>query len=53
MTRCRAFDKMIYDDGVASGSVKYAEILSGAYRHVIAAHRLFEDKDGNLLFFSK
>ncbi len=53
MARCRAFDKMIYDDGVASGSTKYAEILSGAYRHVIAAHKLFEDKDGNLLFFSK
>ena len=51
--RCRAFDKMIYDDGVAAGNVKYAEILSGSYRHVIAAHKLFEDKDGNLLFFSK
>lgn len=53
MERCRAFDKMIYDDGVAAGNVKYAEILSGSYRHVIAAHKLFEDKDGNLLFFSK
>lgn len=51
--RCRAFDKQIYDDGIASGNEKYAEILSGAYRHVIAAHKLFEDKDGNLLFFSK
>lgn len=53
MERCRAWDKQIYDDGLASGNVKYAEILSGAYRHVIAAHKLFEDKDGNLLFFSK
>ena len=53
MERCRAFDKMIYDDGVAAGNVKSAEILSGSYRHVIAAHKLFEDKDGNLLFFSK
>ena len=53
MERCRAFDKQIYDDGVAAGSVKYAEILSGSYRHVIAAHKLFQDKDGNLLFFSK
>ena len=33
--------------------MKYAEILSGSYRHVIAAHKLFLDKDGNLLFFSK
>ena len=53
MTRCRALDKRIYDDGLAAGNTKYAEILSGSYRHVIAAHKLFEDKDGNLLFFSK
>jgi hypothetical protein len=53
MTRCRAFDKRIYDDGLASGNIKYAEILSGSYRHVIAAHKLFEDNNGNLLFFSK
>lgn len=53
MNRCKAFDKMIYDDGFNSGGVKYAEILSGSYRHVIAAHKLFKDDEGNLLFFSK
>ena len=53
MQRCRNLDKRIYDDGMAAGGKKYAEILSGSYRHVIAAHKLFEDKDGNLLFFSK
>lgn len=53
MAKCREFDKMIYDDGLKAGDVKYAEILSGSYRHVIAAHKLFQDKDGNLLFFSK
>ncbi len=53
MQRCREFDKRIYDDGLKSGNAHYAEILSGAYRHVIAAHKLFQDKDGNLLFFSK
>lgn len=53
MAKCREFDKMIYDDGLKAGDEKYAEILSGSYRHVIAAHKLFEDKDGNLLFFSK
>ena len=53
MQRCRQFDKMIYDDAVAVGNEHYAEILSGAYRHVIAAHKLFQDEDGNLLFFSK
>ncbi|MBQ6652868.1 MAG: DUF4965 domain-containing protein, partial [Prevotella sp.] len=53
MQRCRQLDQRIYDDGVKAGNVKYAEILSASYRHVIAAHKLFEDKDGNLLFFSK
>ena len=53
MNRCRALDKRIYDDGLQAGGKKYAEILSGSYRHVIAAHKLFKDKDGNLLFFSK
>jgi hypothetical protein len=53
MTRCRDLDKRIYDDALASGNVKYAEILSGSYRHVIAAHKLFKDKDGHLMFFSK
>lgn len=53
MARCRAFDKMIYDDAMAAGGKEYAEILSGSYRHVMAAHKLFQDKDGNLLWFSK
>lgn len=53
MERCRQFDKMIYDDGLKAGNEHYAEILSAAYRHVIAAHKLFQDDKGNLLFFSK
>lgn len=53
MKRCRQLDKTIYDDAYTVGGKKYAEILSGSYRHVIAAHKLFEDENGNLLFFSK
>lgn len=53
MERCRALDKMIYDDGLAAGNVKYAEQLSGCYRHVMAAHKLFEDNTGKALYFSK
>ena len=30
MTRCRELDKRIYDDALASGNKKYAEILSGS-----------------------
>ena len=53
MTDCQAQDKQIYDDGLAAGNTKYAELLSGCYRHVIAAHKIFQDNKGNLLFFSK
>lgn len=53
MQKCRDFDRMIYDDAYKAGDEKYAEILSGVYRHVIAAHKLFKDKNGNLMFFSK
>lgn len=53
MADCQAQDKQIYDDGLAAGNVKYAELLSGCYRHVIAAHKIFQDNKGNLLFFSK
>ena len=53
MTRCKVQDQIIYDDGLASGNEKYAEVLCASYRHCIAAHKIFEDKKGNLLFFSK
>ena len=53
MKRCRQLDKMIYDDALAAGNKQYAEVLSACYRHVIAAHKLFRDDEGNLLFFSK
>lgn len=53
MALCRQQDKQIYDDALAAGGVKYAELLSGTYRHVNAAHKLFKDDEGNLLFFSK
>ena len=53
MTRCKAQDQIIYDDGLAAGNAKYAELLCASYRHCIAAHKIFQDKKGNLLFFSK
>lgn len=53
MDKCRQTDKMIYDDGVKAGNKHYAEILSASYRQVIAAHKIFRDEDGKLLFFSK
>lgn len=53
MNRCRALDEMIYTDAEQAGGQKYAEICSAAYRQVMSAHKLFTDKEGNLLWFSK
>ena len=53
MLRCKAQDQIIYDDGLAAGNAKYAEMLCASYRQCIAAHKIFEDNKGNLLFFSK
>ena len=53
MQRARQQDQTIYDDALEAANVKYAELLSGSYRHVLAAHKLFEDDGGRLLYFSK
>lgn len=53
MQRCRDFDRMIMEDAEAAGGKEYAELCALAYRQVISAHKLFTDKEGNLLFFSK
>ena len=53
MERSKAQDKVIYDDGLAAGNQKYAELLAGSYRQVLAAHKLFQDDGGRILYFSK
>lgn len=53
MERCRDFDEKIMSDAEAAGGRKYAELLAFSYRPAIAAHKLFTDRKGNLLFFSK
>ena len=53
MQRCRNVDREIYNDGYAVGGTKYAEILAAVYRQVNAAHKLFTDTKGNLMFMSR
>ena len=53
MQRCREVDRQIYDDGYAVGGTKYAEILASVYRQTNAAHKLFTDSKGNLMFMSR
>ena len=53
MTLCRATDEKIYNDAYAVGGTKYAEIVASAYRQTNAAHKLFKDSKGNLMFMSR
>lgn len=51
--KCAEFSQKLYDDAVNAGGEKYAELLSLAYRQVIAAHKLVLDENGEILFISK
>ncbi len=53
MPRCDAFDRDLWEKAVAAGGESYAELLSLAYRQVMAAHKLVVNTDGELLYISK
>ena len=53
MKRCAAFDTKMMTDVEKAGGKEYAELCALAYRQAISAHKLIEDKEGNLLFLSK
>lgn len=51
--RCKEFSDKLYADALSAGGEEYAELLSLAYRQVIAGHKLVLDENGELLFISK
>lgn len=53
IARCDTFDADIKAKATASINENYAEIAALAYRQTIAAHKLIEDDEGNLIFLSK
>lgn len=53
MKRCRRFDSHLMKEAEKAGGTEYAELCAVAYRQAVAAHKLVEDQDGNLLFLSK
>ncbi len=53
MAKCDAFSADLTAKANASGGEKYAEMLSLAYRQIIAAHKVVIDKNGELLYISK
>ncbi len=53
LARCAAFDGQLLQEAEALGGKAYAKILTAAYRQSVAAHKLAEDPEGQLLFISK
>lgn len=53
MKNCAAFDRQLMADAEKVGGRKYAELCALAYRQAIAAHKLVEAPNGELVFLSK
>lgn len=53
LSKCNAFSDKLIAEATAKGGEKYAEMLTLAYRQVMAAHKLVVDKAGNNLYISK
>lgn len=53
LKKCDDFDLKLMQDARKAGGVKYAELCALAYRQAIAAHKLVEAPNGDLLFLSK
>src|SRR5690606_17636980 len=47
------FDAKLWEEAVAVGGRKYADLCVLAFRQSIAAHKLTKDKQNNMLFLSK
>ncbi len=52
-TKCISVSDDINKKATACGGEKYADLLSLAYRQLIAAHKLVTDTEGKVLFISK
>lgn len=53
LAKCHEFSAKIIADANRVGGEKYADLLTLAYRQVIAAHKLVVDENGENLFISK
>ena len=51
--KCCEFATALTENATKIGGFKYAELLSLAYRQVMAAHKLAVDKEGNVIYISK
>lgn len=51
--QCDSANKRVYSDALSAGGNAYAELCVIAYRQSIAAHKLVQSPQGDLLFLSK
>lgn len=51
--KCYAFDRKMMEEATAAGGKEYAELCALAYRQSVAAHKLVESPEGDLLWLSK
>ncbi len=51
--KCDEFSAKLREDAENAGGEKYADLLSLAYRQVIAGHKLVLDENGEILYISK
>jgi len=53
MQKCEDWNKNLYNDLVNAGGKTYADLCIVAYRQSIAAHKLLQSPQGEILFLSK
>lgn len=53
MNKCAEFDANLMEEATKAGGRKYAELCALAYRQAVAAHKLVEAPNKELLFLSK
>ncbi|MDQ6890814.1 MAG: DUF4965 domain-containing protein, partial [Bacteroidota bacterium] len=53
MEKCEDWNKTLYNDLVNAGGEKYAGLCLIAYRQSVAAHKLLQSPQGEILFLSK
>lgn len=53
LEKCNDFSKQLAVTATNSANVEYAELLTLAYRQIMAAHKLVVDKNGNNFYISK
>jgi hypothetical protein len=53
IAKCKALNGRIYNDALKAGGEQYAKLCAMAYRQSIAAHKLVQSPEGEILFLSK